>query len=211
MRFFFSESSKPETTEHCFVETPHSKFPHTTPKLPSFKWFLPACRSPNDPRTNRPELLVENSRLQSYAPDPATPTVAAPAPMYLAAWSMSCRDADVWNWRICNTKCVRPIKYTRITTGPEGKDNHALPAIQLDCEYSLALQRVEVATLLRPDLHSGHLCAFCALNFTVQTVCTCKVRHHCKFFVCKYQRGVKCKSLIIGGRFVSLWIFKMSL
>jgi len=31
------------------------------------------------------------------APDPATPTVAAPAPMYFAAWSMSFRTAPVWN------------------------------------------------------------------------------------------------------------------
>ena len=30
------------------------------------------------------------------APDPATPTVAAPAPMNLAAESMSCLAAEVW-------------------------------------------------------------------------------------------------------------------
>jgi len=30
------------------------------------------------------------------APDPATPTVAAPAPMYLAAESMSSAREDVW-------------------------------------------------------------------------------------------------------------------
>ena len=30
------------------------------------------------------------------APDPATPTVAAPAPMNLAALSMSCLTAVVW-------------------------------------------------------------------------------------------------------------------
>merc|ERR1719213_4291 len=31
------------------------------------------------------------------APDPATPTVAAPAPMNLAALSMSCLGAEVWS------------------------------------------------------------------------------------------------------------------
>jgi len=38
------------------------------------------------------------------APDPATPTVAAPAPMYLAAWSMSLLTALVWMLRIWLTR-----------------------------------------------------------------------------------------------------------
>ena len=35
------------------------------------------------------------------APEPATPTVAAPAPMNLAALSMSLRAAEVWMARAC--------------------------------------------------------------------------------------------------------------
>ena len=35
------------------------------------------------------------------APDPATPTVAAPAPMNLAALSMSLRAVEVCSARIC--------------------------------------------------------------------------------------------------------------
>ena len=35
------------------------------------------------------------------APDPATPTVAAPAPMNLAALSMSLRAVEVWRALLC--------------------------------------------------------------------------------------------------------------
>lgn len=38
------------------------------------------------------------------APDPATPTVAAPAPMNLAAESMSRLIVDVWKLRIAGDK-----------------------------------------------------------------------------------------------------------
>ena len=41
--------------------------------------------------------------MSSFLPDPATPTVAAPAPIYLAAWSISLWVALVWNclnWNI---------------------------------------------------------------------------------------------------------------
>ena len=43
------------------------------------------------------QRIDKHGRALRHAPDPATPTVAAPAPMYLAAWSMSCRVALVWN------------------------------------------------------------------------------------------------------------------
>ena len=47
-------------------------------------------------------------------PDPATPTVAAPAPMYLAAWSMSFCVTLVWNSRSCNqtTRSHHSLPYT---------------------------------------------------------------------------------------------------
>ena len=38
------------------------------------------------------------TRISHILPDPATPTVAAPAPIYLAAWSISCRTALVWKF-----------------------------------------------------------------------------------------------------------------
>lgn len=37
-------------------------------------------------------------------PEPATPTVAAPAPMNLAAESISRVTGEVWNDRICGNK-----------------------------------------------------------------------------------------------------------
>ena len=49
-------------------------------------------------------LIKKNNRLINNIPAPATPTVAAPAPMYLAAESISLRTADVVIDEACNFK-----------------------------------------------------------------------------------------------------------
>lgn len=41
-----------------------------------------------------------------YEPEPATPTVAAPAPMNLAAESMSRVTGEVWNDLICGSNAT---------------------------------------------------------------------------------------------------------
>lgn len=43
------------------------------------------------------------------APEPATPTVAAPAPMNLAAESMSRVTVEVWNDLICGSKATGAV------------------------------------------------------------------------------------------------------
>lgn len=45
-------------------------------------------------------MIKDPKMLPIPAPDPATPTVAAPAPMNLAAESMSLETAEVWIARI---------------------------------------------------------------------------------------------------------------
>jgi len=52
------------------------------------------------------------------APDPATPTVAAPAPINLAAESISLLTADVWKQRE-----VTELLLTAVTAGQRTADN----------------------------------------------------------------------------------------
>lgn len=51
----------------------------------------------------RKEKLCENHQI---LPEPAQPTVAAPAPMNLAAESMSRVTAVVWNDRTCGRRAT---------------------------------------------------------------------------------------------------------
>lgn len=47
------------------------------------------------------EMIFTSSDAGVNSPDPATPTVAAPAPMNLAAESISRVAGEVWNERTC--------------------------------------------------------------------------------------------------------------
>ena len=51
-------------------------------------------------------MIREPNTVPIPAPDPATPTVAAPAPINLAAESMSRVTGEVWNDLICGSKAT---------------------------------------------------------------------------------------------------------
>lgn len=51
-------------------------------------------------------ILSDNANPMSNVPEPAQPTVAAPAPMNLAAESISRVTAVVWNDRICGRRAT---------------------------------------------------------------------------------------------------------
>lgn len=49
-------------------------------------------------------MNVSQTKLMANSPEPATPTVAAPAPMNLAAESISLETGLVWNPRIAGKR-----------------------------------------------------------------------------------------------------------
>jgi len=51
-------------------------------------------------------LMRQTLNCNQYEPEPATPTVAAPAPMNLAAESMSRVTGEVWNDLICGSNAT---------------------------------------------------------------------------------------------------------
>lgn len=55
-------------------------------------------------------MIKEPNTVPIPAPEPATPTVAAPAPMNLAAESMSRDTADVWNWRTAGNMLMAGVE-----------------------------------------------------------------------------------------------------
>jgi len=50
--------------------------------------------------------MRQTLKCNQYEPEPATPTVAAPAPMNLAAESMSRVTGEVWNDLICGSNAT---------------------------------------------------------------------------------------------------------
>lgn len=52
---------------------------------------------------------ASQSERANHLPDPATPTVAAPAPMNLAAESMSRVTGVVWNDRTCGSRATGAV------------------------------------------------------------------------------------------------------
>lgn len=67
------------------------------------EWMSQASFAMHSKKKNR--CQIENVSAKN-SPDPATPTVAAPAPMNFAAESISRVTGEVWNDRICGNSAI---------------------------------------------------------------------------------------------------------
>ena len=97
------------------------------------------------------------------APDPATPTVAAPAPMNLAAESISRRTIEVWRVRTdsdCGTK-----DWLHWTADPKGRRNNPRDP---DRTCSITNTKVTFESLLK--------CTFTIYHWSSN--CRCNVGHY---------------------------------